>query len=99
MTALSAVFSPSAYWKSISCWPDATSWWAASTRMPKASSALTMSWRTYWAEVGGEVEVAGVVVRQRRDVAVLVLAEEEELQLRSGVPDVAELEGTLAAGA
>ena len=36
-------------WKSISCWPAATSWWAASTLMPKASSALTMSWRTFWA--------------------------------------------------
>ena len=42
-------------------------------------------------EVGREVEVAGLVVRQRRDAAVVVPAEEEELQLRAGVHDVAEL--------
>jgi hypothetical protein len=45
VTALSAVWSASAYSKSISCWPAATSWCAASTRMPNASSASTMSWR------------------------------------------------------
>ena len=42
-------------------------------------------------QVGGEVEVAGLVVRQRRDGAVLVAPEEEELQLRAGVDDVAQL--------
>jgi hypothetical protein len=44
--ALSAVLSASAYSKSISCWPAATSWWAASTLIPNASRASTMSWRT-----------------------------------------------------
>ncbi len=44
--ALSAVLRASAYSKSISCWPWATSWCAASTRMPNPSSASTMSWRT-----------------------------------------------------
>ena len=47
--ALSAVRSASEYSKSISCWPTATSWWAASTLMPNASSASTMSWRISWA--------------------------------------------------
>ena len=47
--ALSAVRSASEYSKSISCWPSATSWWAASTRIPNASSASTMSWRISWA--------------------------------------------------
>ena len=42
-------------------------------------------------EVGREVEVAGLVVRQRRDPAVLAAAEQEELELRAGVDDVAEL--------
>ena len=41
-------------------------------------------------EVGGEVEIAGAVVRQRRDL-VAVLLEEEELQLRAGLERVAEL--------
>ncbi len=31
---LSAVVTASAYLKSISCWPGATSWWAASTSKP-----------------------------------------------------------------
>ncbi len=47
------------------------------------------------AKVGREVEVAGVVVRQRLDLAVLVLAEEEELELRAGVPDETELAGAI----
>ena len=47
--ALSAVCSASLYSKSISCCPAATSWWAASTRIPNASRASTMSWRTSWA--------------------------------------------------
>jgi hypothetical protein len=42
-------------------------------------------------EVGREVEVAGLVVRQRRDLAVLVAPEQEELELRTGVDDVAQL--------
>ncbi len=46
VTALSAVRRASSYVKSISCCPGATSWWAASTLMPNASSAFTMSWRT-----------------------------------------------------
>ena len=37
------------------------------------------------AEVGREVEVAGLVVRQRLDRAVLVRPEQEELELRAGV--------------
>ena len=45
VTALSAVVSASEYSKSISCCPTATSWCAASTLMPNASSASTMSWR------------------------------------------------------
>ena len=42
-------------------------------------------------EVGREVEVAGLVVRQRLDRAVVAAPEQEELQLRAGVDDVAEL--------
>ena len=42
-------------------------------------------------EIGREVEVAGLVVRQRLDAAVLAAAEQEELQLRAGVDDVAQL--------
>src|SRR6185503_4259952 len=38
---LSAVVSASAYRRSISCWPGATSWWLNSTEMPSASSAST----------------------------------------------------------
>jgi hypothetical protein len=37
---LSAVVTASPYLKSISCWPGATSWWAASISKPIASSAL-----------------------------------------------------------
>jgi hypothetical protein len=46
VTALSAVRSASAYSKSISCWPVATSWWAVSTRIPKSSSEFIISLRT-----------------------------------------------------
>ena len=46
-------------------------------------------------EVGREVEVAGLIVRQRRDLAVVVAAEEEELELGPGVPLVAQLGGAL----
>ena len=46
-------------------------------------------------EVGREVEVAGLVVRQRRDLAVLAAPEEEELELGAGVDDVAQLPGPL----
>ena len=46
-------------------------------------------------EVGGEVEVAGEVVRERGDLPGLVAAEEEELQLGAHVHDVAELPGAL----
>ncbi len=46
-------------------------------------------------EVGREVEVAGEVVRQRRDLPGLVAAEQEELQLGAHVHDVAELPGPL----
>ena len=42
-------------------------------------------------EVGREVEVAGLVVRQRLDLAVLAAPEEEELELGAGVDDVAQL--------
>ena len=38
---LSAVVSASAYRRSISCWPGATSWWLNSTEMPMRSSACT----------------------------------------------------------
>ena len=93
--ALSAVWSASAYSKSISCWPAATSWWAASTRMPNASSASTMSCRIDGREVGAEVEVAGLVVGQRLDRPVVGAAEQEELELRAHVDDVAELLGPL----
>ena len=41
---LSAVVSASAYRRSISCWPGATSWWLNSTEMPIRSSAST-AWR------------------------------------------------------
>ena len=41
------------------------------------------------------VEVAGLVVGQRRDPAVLGAPEQEELELRAGVDDVAELAGPL----
>src|SRR3972149_1197083 len=37
VSALSAVWIASAYSKSISCWPAATSWGGAPTRMPEAS--------------------------------------------------------------
>ena len=40
-------------------------------------------------EVGREVEVAGLVVGQRRDRPVLVAPEQEELELGPGVHDVA----------
>ena len=46
-------------------------------------------------QVGREVEVAGLVVRQGRHVAVLITPEEEELELGAGVPDVAQLAGPL----
>ena len=46
VTALSAVRSASAYSKSISCWPVATSWCAVSTLMPNSSSAFIISLRT-----------------------------------------------------
>ena len=42
-------------------------------------------------EVGREVEVAGLVVGQRLDPAVGAAPEQEELQLRAGVDDVAQL--------
>ena len=42
-------------------------------------------------EVRREVEVAGLIVRQRGDAAVLAAPEQEELELRAGVDDVAEL--------
>ena len=42
-------------------------------------------------EVGREVEVAGLVVGQRLDPAVVAAPEQEELQLRAGVDDVAQL--------
>ncbi len=41
----SAVVIASAYLKSISCWPGATSWCAASTSKPICSRASTMSRR------------------------------------------------------
>ena len=40
-------------------------------------------------EIGREVEVAGLVVRQRLDDAVFAAPEEEELELGAGVDDVA----------
>ena len=46
-------------------------------------------------EVGREVEVAGEVVRERGDLAVVVAPEEEELELGAHVDDVAELLGAL----
>ena len=46
-------------------------------------------------EIRGEVEVAGLVVGQRLDPAIGGPAEEEELQLRPHVHDVAELPGPL----
>ena len=42
---LSAVVRASAYLKSISCCPGATSWWAASISKPMATRAFTMSRR------------------------------------------------------
>ena len=42
-------------------------------------------------EVGREVEVAGLVVGQRLDPAVVAAPEQEELQLRARVDDVAQL--------
>ena len=42
---LSAVVSTSAYLKSISCWPMATSWCAASTSNPISSSCSMMTRR------------------------------------------------------
>ncbi len=46
-------------------------------------------------EIGREVEVAGQIVGQRRDPALVVAAEQEELELRAHVHDVAELLGPL----
>ena len=46
-------------------------------------------------EVGREVEVAGLVVGQRRDRPVLVAPEQEELELGPGVDDVAQLGGSI----
>ena len=46
VTALSAVRSASAYSKSISCWPVATSWCAVSTLIPNASRSFIISLRT-----------------------------------------------------
>ena len=61
---LSAVVSASAYRRSISCWPGATSWWLNSTEMPSASSIV----HGHPAEVvrdvvAGQVEVAAGVDR------------------------------------
>ena len=42
---LSAAVSASAYLKSISCWPAATSWWLASISKPICSSAMQISRR------------------------------------------------------
>ena len=90
VTALSAVRSASAYWKSISCWPVATSWCAVSTWIPKRLERVHHLLADLGAEVLGEVEVAGRVVRQRLDGAVRA-AQQEELQLGPGVEDEAEL--------
>ena len=46
-------------------------------------------------KVGREVEVAGLVVGQRLDPAVVAAPEQEELELRAGVDDVAQLLGPL----
>ncbi len=50
-------------------------------------------------EVGREVEVARLVVGQRRDLAQLVAPEQEELELGSGVDDEAQLPRALRSGA
>ena len=89
--ALSAVWSASAYSKSISCWPDGDlvvgRLDADAERLERVDHVLA----DLLGEVGREVEVAGLVVRQRLDRAVVGAAEQEELELRADVDDVAQL--------
>ena len=87
----SAVVIASAYLKSISCWPAATSWCAASTSNPICSRARTMSRRASSPRsTGRQVEVRALVVRVDDRVAVRVAAEQEELGLGTGDHRVAE---------
>ena len=93
--ALSAVWSASAYSKSISCWPAATSWMGRLDADPERLERIDHVVPDRGREVRAEVEVAGLVVRQRLDGAVLAAAEQEELELGARVDDVAELLGPL----
>ena len=93
---LSAVVSASAWRKSISCWPIATSWCAASRWKPIFCSVSSMSRRqSSPRSTGRDVEVGGGVVRIDGRVAVGVEPEQEELGLRADLHRVAEVGGLL----
>ena len=74
--------SASAWRKSISCWPIATSWCDASRLKPRFVSSSSMSRRVSSREVVGiDVEVRRVVVRVERRPVLVAALEEEELRL------------------
>ena len=100
VTMLSAVVIASVYLKSISCWPGATSWCAASTSNPIDSSTSTMSRRASSPRsTGREVEVAAHVVDLVVRPAVGVAVEQEELGLGPGHHRPAAFAGALARSA
>ena len=79
---LSAQVSASAWRKSISCWPTATSWCEASRSKPRfVELVLDVAARVLGEIVGIDVEVRGLVVRVERRPVLLAALEEEELRL------------------